>query len=50
MNTTIPIILMSLLNAWTSIGLIFEKNYPMALVFACYCVATLGLLWAVKSV
>jgi hypothetical protein len=50
MNALIPLIAMTLLNLWTSLGLLVQKNYPMALVFFCYAVATVGFIFATKQV
>lgn len=50
MNALIPLIAMMLLNLWTSVGLLIQKNYPMALVFFCYAVATVGFIFATKQV
>ena len=50
MNALYPLIAMTLLNLWTSMGLLVEKNYPMAVVFLCYAIATVGFIFATKQV
>lgn len=44
----IPMSLMVICNLWASIGLFFQRNYPLALVFLCYAISTCGLMWASK--
>jgi hypothetical protein len=39
-NTMLPLLIMTVCNAWTSYGWFAGKNYAMGVVFICYAVAT----------
>ena len=46
MTGMVPLVIMAMLNAWTSYGFLFQKNWGMGIVFAAYTVACLGFIMA----
>lgn len=43
----IPLIIMVICHCWVGIDLIYHDDYPMAIVFLAYAIATVGLLWKI---
>lgn len=41
----LALIIMTVCDFWVTIDLLYKDEYPMALVFFAYGIATLGLLW-----
>ena len=46
MTGVVPLSLMATLHFWTCAGYALKRNYPMAVVFGCYGVSTLGFIWS----
>jgi hypothetical protein len=42
----IPLTITSICYLWVTIDMLLRGNYPMALMFACYSVANVALIWA----
>jgi len=46
--TTNMILVVTLIYAATAVSFLLDKNPGMALCFAGYCIANLGIVWAIK--
>jgi len=48
MHGVVPLAIMTGMHIWACLAFCTQRNWPMAVVFGAYALATLGFIWGLK--